>query len=86
MAKQSVAPVRNFELTEEKRLDLAIHNFVADSETVTLLLKAQGVAQLVRDVTSQLEGDEPMPQRVQTSIWVIQDLIDEALRRAGCGD
>lgn len=86
MAKQSVAPVRNFELTEEKRLDLAIHNFVADAETVTLLLKAQGVAQLVRDVTSQLAVDEPMPQRVQTSIWVIQDLIDEALRRAGCGD
>ena len=74
MASESVnAPGRN----------LRGHNNVADSGTVEILFKLQGVLTLLRNATDQLRVDEPCPDGVDTGIWAAAHLVDEALSRAG---
>jgi hypothetical protein len=81
MATESVAPRR--EAPPEEVSCLASHNFTMDHATATLLFKIQGIAQLMRNATAELRVDEPTPDGVQTSIWAIEDLATDALKRAG---
>jgi hypothetical protein len=81
MGNESVAPQR--EASPELLSELSHHGFTMDHSTATLLFKIQGIAQLIRNATAELRTDEPIPDGVQTSIWAVEDLATDALKRAG---
>jgi hypothetical protein len=69
--------------TDHKGHGLSIYRDTMDNETALFLHKIAGIAALIRDATDAIGVNEPMPEGVMESVWVIQDLANAALRRAG---